>query len=47
MTACAIRLYDGGPALYRQIRLTKDGRQFAILKFRSMRIDAEKDGVAR
>lgn len=47
VTACAIRLYDGGPALYRQIRLTKDGRQFAILKFRSMRIDAEKDGVAR
>ena len=47
IAACAIRLYDGGPALYRQIRLTKGGRQFSILKFRSMRVDAEKDGVAR
>ena len=38
---------DGGPALYRQIRLTQDGRRFGLLKFRSMRVDAEKDGVAR
>ncbi len=45
--ALAIRLYDGGPAFYRQTRLTKDGRRFDILKFRSMRVDAEKDGVAR
>lgn len=45
--ALAIRLYDGGPALYKQVRLTKDARQFKILKFRSMRVDAEKDGVAR
>ena len=29
------------------MRLTKDGKQFEILKFRSMRVDAEKDGVAR
>ena len=29
------------------VRLTKDGKQFEILKFRSMRVDAEKDGVAR
>ena len=47
LTAIAIRLYDGGPALYRQVRLTKDGKEFRILKFRSMRMDAEKDGVAR
>ncbi|MBQ4425827.1 MAG: exopolysaccharide biosynthesis polyprenyl glycosylphosphotransferase [Lachnospiraceae bacterium] len=47
LTALCIRLYDGGPALYKQIRLTKDGREFKILKFRSMRTDAEKDGVAR
>ena len=47
ITALAIRLYDKGPALYRQVRLTKDGREFEILKFRSMRVDAEKDGVAR
>ena len=45
--ACAIRCYDGGPALYKQTRLTKDGRTFEIYKFRSMRVDAEKDGVAR
>lgn len=32
---------------YKQIRLTKDGKEFGILKFRSMRVDAEKDGVAR
>lgn len=38
---------DGGPALYRQKRLTKDGKVFDILKFRSMKVDAEKDGIAR
>ena len=38
---------DGGPALYKQRRLTKDGKTFDVLKFRSMRIDAEKDGIAR
>ncbi|MDO4294023.1 MAG: exopolysaccharide biosynthesis polyprenyl glycosylphosphotransferase [Eubacteriales bacterium] len=47
VTAAAIRLYDGGPVLYRQIRCTRDGKEFYILKFRSMRVDAEKDGVAR
>ncbi len=47
VTAIAIRAYDGGPALYKQVRLTKDEREFKILKFRSMRVDAEKDGVAR
>ena len=45
-TAIAVKS-DGGPAFYKQVRLTKDGRQFEILKFRSMRVDAEKDGVAR
>ena len=47
ITAIAIKLYDGGPILYKQLRLTKDGKQFYIYKFRSMRVDAEKDGVAR
>ena len=47
VTALAIKLYDHGPVLYKQVRLTKDGREFKILKFRSMRTDAEKDGVAR
>lgn len=45
--AIAIRLYDGGPAIYKQTRLTQGGREFKILKFRSMIVDAEKDGVAR
>ncbi|MBR5626240.1 MAG: sugar transferase, partial [Thermoguttaceae bacterium] len=47
VTALCIKLYDGGPIFYRQVRLTKNGREFKILKFRSMRVDAEKDGVAR
>ena len=47
ITAIAIKLYDRGPVMYKQIRCTRDMREFRILKFRSMRIDAEKDGVAR
>ena len=47
ITAIAIKLYDGGPVLYKQIRCTVNRRQFYIMKFRSMRTDAEKDGVAR
>lgn len=38
---------DGGTAFYKQTRLTKNGKKFEVLKFRSMRMDAEKDGVAR
>ena len=47
ITAIAIKATDHGPVFYRQTRLTKDGKEFKILKFRSMRVDAEKDGVAR
>ncbi len=47
ITAAAIRLYDGGPVLYKQVRCTRDAKEFQIMKFRSMRVDAEKDGVAR
>ena len=47
LTALAVWLEDHGPAFYRQVRLTKNGREFKILKFRSMQVDAEKDGVAR
>lgn len=47
VTALFIWLEDQGPVLYRQVRLTKNGREFQILKFRSMSVDAEKDGVAR
>lgn len=47
VTAIAIRLYDGGPALYKQTRVTIDDKPFQIMKFRSMIVDAEKDGKAR
>lgn len=47
ITAIAIKLTDGGPVFYKQVRLTKDGQHFNLIKFRSMRVDAEKDGVAR
>ena len=47
VTAITIKAYDGGPIIYKQTRLTKDRKEFQLLKFRSMRVDAEKDGVAR
>ena len=47
ITSIAIKLSDGGPVFYKQTRLTKNGKEFEIIKFRSMRVDAEKDGVAR
>ncbi|SFC10855.1 exopolysaccharide biosynthesis polyprenyl glycosylphosphotransferase [Butyrivibrio sp. YAB3001] len=47
ITAIVIKLYDGGPVFYKQVRLTEDRRKFKIIKFRSMRVDAEKDGIAR
>ena len=47
VTAIAIKLYDGGPIIYKQVRLTQNRKQFYVYKFRSMRVDAEKDGVAR
>lgn len=47
ITAIIIKCYDGGPVLYCQTRCTIKGREFQIMKFRSMRTDAEKDGVAR
>ncbi len=42
--AIAIKIDDGGPVFYRQDRLTIEGKVFRILKFRSMRVDAEKAG---
>lgn len=42
-----IKLQDGGPILYKQTRLTLGGKKFQVYKFRSMREDAEKDGIAR
>jgi exopolysaccharide biosynthesis polyprenyl glycosylphosphotransferase len=47
LTAIAVRLESRGPIIYRQERVGLGGRSFMCLKFRSMRTDAEKDGVAR
>lgn len=47
ITAACIKCYDRGPVLYKQVRCTIGGREFRIMKFRSMKVDAEKDGVAR
>ena len=47
ITAGLIKAQDRGTVLYSQKRLTKDGKIFEIYKFRSMKMDAEKDGKAR
>jgi sugar transferase (PEP-CTERM system associated) len=44
MTAILIKLESRGPVFYRQERVGKSGRTFMLMKFRSMRVDAEKDG---
>ena len=44
LTAAAVKMEDGGPVFFRQKRLTLHGREFEILKFRSMIVDAEKAG---
>ncbi len=47
ITAIAVKAYDGGPAIYKQKRLTYLGKEFYLYKFRSMVINAEGDGKAR
>lgn len=49
LTALAIWLESGRgePILYRQERVGTNGRPFTLIKFRSMRVDAERDGVAQ
>lgn len=47
LTAVAIRLESPGPVFYRQARIGENDGEFAVLKFRSMRNDAEKDGKAQ
>ena len=42
--AFLIHREDGGPVFFRQERVTQNGKRFMILKFRSMIVDAEKDG---
>jgi len=44
LVALAIKLEDGGPVFYKQKRASLDGKVFEILKFRSMIVDAEKEG---
>ena len=45
--ALAISATSRGPVFYRQERVGVGGRTFSIIKFRSMRVDAEQDGIAR
>jgi sugar transferase (PEP-CTERM system associated) len=47
LVALLVWLEDGSPILYRQVRVGERGQHFELIKFRSMRVDAEKDGVAR
>lgn len=47
IVAIAVVIDDGWPILYRQLRVGYQGRKFEVMKFRSMRRDAEKDGVAK
>lgn len=47
IAALLIKIYDGGPIVFKQKRLTINDKIFEIYKFRSMIVDAEKDGEAR
>ncbi|MEE0839789.1 MAG: sugar transferase [Acutalibacteraceae bacterium] len=47
VVALAIKLYDKGPVFFKQNRVTKDGKIFNVLKFRSMIVDADKDGAKK
>ena len=47
VTAVCIKMHDGGPVLFKQKRCTYMGKEFWIYKFRSMIVDAEKEGVSR
>jgi exopolysaccharide biosynthesis polyprenyl glycosylphosphotransferase len=44
--AIAIRAGSNGPALFRQVRVGRDGREFTVLKFRTMVVDAERRKAA-
>ncbi|WP_368564444.1 TIGR03013 family XrtA/PEP-CTERM system glycosyltransferase [Pseudoxanthomonas sp. UTMC 1351] len=47
LVALAVWVESGTPILYRQTRVGERGEHFVLTKFRSMRVDAEKDGVAQ
>jgi exopolysaccharide biosynthesis polyprenyl glycosylphosphotransferase len=46
IVAAAVKVSDGGPVLFRQRRVGAHGREFEVLKFRTMRVDAEPAGEA-
>lgn len=45
IAALIIKLQDGGPVFFRQVRYTRNYQTFTLLKFRSMIVDAEKNGA--
>jgi len=45
IAAVIIKSYDKGPVFYTQERLTRDGKKFEIIKFRSMKMDSEVEGA--
>ena len=45
LAALAAKLEGGGPVLFRQVRVGKDGKDFELLKLRSMVVDAERQGA--
>ena len=45
LAALAVKLEDGGPVFYRQVRVGKDGRDFELLKLRTMVVGAETQGA--
>lgn len=44
LVALAVKLEDGGPVFFRQVRIGRQGRPFRIWKFRTMVVDAERQG---
>lgn len=47
ITAIAIKLQDGGSVFFKQDRVTKDGKIFKVIKFRSMKVDADADNEGK
>lgn len=45
LIAIFVRMASAGPIIYKQVRIGKGGREFVLYKFRTMRVDAEKDGA--
>ncbi len=45
ISALAVKLSDGGPVFYRQTRIGEDGREFELLKLRTMSPDSEREGA--